>query len=684
MIPELSAADPNDANEAEKLFSDNMLKAVFDNVQDGVLLFDKKGYLLDINRKGLKIHGLDTDEKKDLINNPFNFFHIYNDKHQELSAEEGPLMRLLNGEAFSNISYIVKVSEEKPEIRISYSGIPLFSKEGAVTSAILMAYNSSDSDIKTELVKDVFAREEKLKELELYQQQLKEDRELLHTIIDTIPVMVTIYDKRINSFIMNRAFENITGWRDEDIKTSGIMELAYPDPDYRQEILSFMQSLSPGFKDIVIRTRDGRDVETSWANVELPDGRKVGVGIDISERKDLENELIKARERAEWENQVQYGFIQNISHEVRTPMNSILGFTELLQKEIKQEKEAEYLNAIAFNGKQLLRLINDIIDFSRLDNNQVLLNKEQVFISEFMQQVELQLAGMKKAYNKRHLDVKIKQPENNVQVILNSDSFRLQQVIINLIGNAIKYTNEGYVEIGYTLREAKQDVLFYVKDTGIGIRENDKNKVFKRFNRLHDTRSFEFRGTGLGLAICKHLVKLLGGEIWFNSEIDKGTTFYFSHPYFALEKIMASNTLPSSEDECRDDDANIPDLKNRVILVVEDDSFSYMMMYHMLEETKALVLHADSGTKAVEIFNKYAIDLVFLDIRIPEMDGYEVIRHMHKTNNSVPVIAQTANALPEDKKKLADAGFDFHLTKPISRHMLYNVLNRFLPVEKII
>ncbi len=680
MNSELSAASQENKGEADNPFSTDILKMVFDNVQDGVILFDAEGYLLDINPEGLRLHGLDESDKELLKNNPLFFHKVYNAEHQELPSAEWPVMQLLNGEAFNNVPYIIKVYEHGPEIRISYSGVSRLNKEGNFTSGILLARKAAEPIVKVDLVKDVFEKDEQIKKLELFQQQIKDDRELLHTIIDTIPVMVTIYDKRVNSFIMNRAVEEITGWTPNDIKEISIMELAYPDPVYREEVLEYMHSLTPGFKDIIMRTRDSCEIETSWANLELPDGRQIGVGIDISDRKRLEKELIKARKKAERDNQVQYAFIQNISHEVRTPMNSILGFTELLQKEVTRKKETEFLNAISHNGKQLLRLIDDIIDFSQLDNNQISLQKEIIVISNFMKRIEMQMVGTKKAYKKRHLEIVVKKPENNVRVIVNTDSFRLQQVLMNLIGNAIKYTEEGTVEAGYEIRESKKDILFFVKDTGIGIRDIDKENVFKRFNRLHNTRSHEFRGTGLGLAICRHLVNLLGGNIWFESEFGKGTSFYFSHPYKELERIENKSAVALAENDKQTSDFSLPDLNDKVILIVEDDSFSYMMMYHMLEETKALILHADSGSKAVEIFDKYKTDLVFLDIRIPEMDGYQVIKHIHESNNKVPVIAQTANALPEDRRKIVEAGFNFHITKPISRDSLFSVLNNFLPV----
>lgn len=671
-LKQKNIASPGNAN------STLILEAVFNNIQDGVLLFDESGRLTQINPEGIRIHGLEPSSKDTLLNKPFPIYRISDDEDRPVADFRHPIYRVLAHESFSDESFKVQTTQSGPTTPITYSGFPLFDDNGNFVSALLIARSIPVEQNKPQLTKEVFNVNDQVEQLENYQKQLKEDRELFQIIIDTIPVMVTIYDKRIQSFMVNRAVENITGWTNQDISDTSLMKLAYPNPAYRKEVIEFMKSLKPGFKDIIMRTRDGRDVETSWANVSLPDGRQVGVGIDISARKRLEKDLITARKKAERESKVQYAFIQNISHEVRTPMNSILGFTELLQKELTRKRELEFLNAISSNGKQLLRLIDDIIDFSQLDNNQVSIQREELNLNEMMKQIEMQMEGMKKAYKKRQLKLQMKHPDSAVQVLLRTDRFRLQQVLQNLLGNAIKYTERGGVEIGYEIREDKKDILFSIKDTGIGIGVDDRNRVFKRFSRLHDTNSQEVRGTGLGLAICKHLVNLLGGEIWFDSNEGNGTVFYFTHPYHKLQTVKAYNASPCMPETQTIQEDVLPDLNDKVILIVEDDSFSYMMMYHMLEESKAIILHADTGRKAIEIFDKYKVDLVFLDIRLPEMDGYQVIRYMHQINRDIPVIAQTANALPEDRKRISDAGFDYHITKPISRDGLVNVLYNFL------
>ncbi|HZH71836.1 MAG TPA: ATP-binding protein [Mariniphaga sp.] len=655
-------------------YTNQILESIFSNVQEGILLIDYEGNLIDINPEGMRIHGVESHAKENIINAPLNFFSILSVNKQEIVKSSDPVERLLTNGSFNDERYFIKMRKDSPVQLISYTGIPQYDQEGNFATGLLLArlveHNLQDNKYQNFLIGEYFNPN-------IFQQQLKNNKELLQTIIDTIPVMVTIYDKQMDSFIFNQAFNNITGWTTADIEDRNVMELVYPDPEYRKKILEYMMNLEPGFQDIIMRTRDGRDIETSWANVGIPDGRQVGVGIDISERKKLEMELVKARERAEKENKVQHAFIQNISHEVRTPMNSILGFTELLQKELTDKKETEFLNAIYFNGKQLLKLIDDIIDFSRLDNNQVTVQKEVLNLNLLMKQIGNQAESIKRTFKKRHLKLNMKQPDNTIQAILDTDNLRLQQVLLNLISNAIKYTEEGAVEIGYEIREDKHDILFYVSDTGIGIDEVNSNRVFRRFNRLHDTRRQEFRGTGLGLAICKHLVNLLGGEIWFKSKPGQGTVFYFSHPYKELEGLYPEPPVKETKQVEKSAEFAMPDLSNKVILIVEDDSFSYMMMYHMLEESKAIILHADTGRKAIEIFEKYNVDLVFLDIRLPELDGYQVLKYMRQLNKNIPVVAQTANALPEDKIKIRNAGFNSYITKPISRNNLLTILYKF-------
>ena len=655
---------------------ESFYKNALDKIQQGILFINENGTRAEGNAAFKKIHGWDADKPIEVSEALQELFTVFDADYNILDFNQWPINKLINRIEFQDEKYILQINETGKKFYASYSGFPQYDEFGNYTGGIFLLNDSTELvNTKSLLEKEVDKKNKYYLELEKFQQQLKADRSLLQSIIDTIPVMVTIYDRQFESIILNKAFIEIAGWTNEDAKGTNIMELAYPDPQYRAEVYEFVTSLKTGFKDIILRTKDGRFIETSWANVSIPDGRQVGVGIDISDRKKMEKELITAREKAEKASQVQLAFIQSISHEVRTPMNSILGYTELLYKLLKDPKEISFLDAISHNGLQLLRLIDDIIDFSRLDNKELAIQKEEVHIQTLIAKIKKQVPGLKKNYNKKHIRVQF--PEylhNREDIKLHSDGIRLQQILINLISNAIQYSEKGQVEIGCEVCHRQNEILFFVKDTGIGIKKEDYPKVFQRFIRLHDTTRKEIRGTGLGLVICKHLVELMGGKIWFESEQGKGTVFYFTHPISA-QPLIIPKVSKSKEN------FHLPVLQNLTILIVEDDMFSFTMMYHMLLETGAIILHADDGIKAIEMISKNPVSFVFLDIRLPGMDGYAVLENIRKLNKELPVVAQTANALPEDREKVKSAGFTAYITKPVTQKELYAVINKHLKLQ---
>jgi PAS domain S-box-containing protein len=651
-------------------------KNALDKIHVGILFINEDGKKADANAAFRRIHGLDENKPVEISDSLQELFTVFDLDYNILDFNHWPISKLLNRIEFQDEKYILQINETGRKFYASYSGFPQYDEQGSYSGGIFLLNDITELvNTRSLLEKEVDNKNKYYLELEQFQQQLKADRSLLQFIIDTIPIMITIYDRQFESIILNKAFVDIAGWTNEDAKATNIMELAYPDPLYRAEVYEFVSTLKPGFKDILLRTKDGRFIETSWANVSIPDGRQVGVGIDISDRKKMENELIASREKAEKASQVQLAFIQSISHEVRTPMNSILGYTELLYKQVKDQKGIAFLDAISHNGLQLLRLIDDIIDFSRLDNKELAIQKEEVNIQSLIAKLKKQIPGLKKNYNKKH--IKVLFPEHLHQldnIRLHSDEIRLQQILINLISNGIQYSEKGQVNIGYEVRPDQNDILFSIRDTGIGIKKEDYCKVFKRFTRLHDTTRREIRGTGLGLAICKHLVELMGGKIWFESEPGIGTVFYFTHPITKQAVVIPkTNNIK--------DNFHLPLLKNISILIVEDDIFSYTMMYHMLAETGASILHADNGFRAIEMINKNIIDFIFMDIRLPGIDGYAVLEHIRKTNKDLPVVAQTANALPEDRERVKSAGFTAYVTKPVAQKELYAVINKHLKLS---
>ncbi|MFW5821332.1 MAG: ATP-binding protein, partial [Bacteroidota bacterium] len=507
---------------------------------------------------------------------------------------------------------------------------------------------------------------------------LKESEEKFRNLADNISQLAWITDEKGKIKWYNKRWYEFTGMKMETNNETNFLDLIHPS--HRSQVRAYftecIRNETTWEDSFPIKGKDNR---YHWfLSRALPirdENSKIkswfGTNTNITELKHLQDKLISANEKAENAIILQKTFIQNISHEVRTPMNSILGFTDLLQKSHFDPEEKEYLDSISYNGKQLLNLINDIIDFSRLDAKELKLTQDEVELNKVFLELENQFEALVHHFKKDKIELKINIKENDI--IIYADHHRLQQVISNLLSNAVKYTEKGFIETGYEIRKDKNEILFFVKDSGIGIEKKYKSLIF---NRFHQTDRKQLHGTGLGLAICKHLVNLFGGEIWFESETDKGSSFYFTYP---LKEVSLKNKKSASNG----DEINTakPDLKGKTILIAEDDDYSFQLLEAILAPTNANILHASNGKEAVELFRKNKTDLVFLDIRLPELDGYEILDIIKEENENIPVIAQTAYAMPEDKTKSHNRGFDFHTTKPISMKDMYVILNTFLPLN---
>ncbi|MFP4289301.1 MAG: PAS domain S-box protein, partial [Bacteroidales bacterium] len=321
-------------------------RGVFEMMACGAMIFSEDGILLKANKKALELFGVNGRQAVESSILNYSDYLFFDMDGYRLPVKKWPVNRLLNHEFLKDDKYIIKNINKSKYSFVSITGIPQFDSNGQFKSGILILHDISDQvETDNRLEEEIEKTLKKSNELKEYQEILKTERQLLQSIIDNIPVMISIYDEALGSITLNNALTEITGWTQRDIANRNVMELVYPDPMYRAKVAGFMKSLKKGFKDFTMRTKEGRDIETSWANVRLADGRMAGVGVDISGRKRLEKELILAREKAERENRVQSAFIQNISHEVRTPMNSILGFTELLHKEITTASGREFLSA---------------------------------------------------------------------------------------------------------------------------------------------------------------------------------------------------------------------------------------------------------------------------------------------------------------------------------------------------
>jgi len=389
-------------------------------------------------------------------------------------------------------------------------------------------------------------------------------------------------------------------------------------------------------------------------------------------RSQLEFELVQAKVKAEESDKLKTAFLANMSHEIRTPMNGILGFAEMLNDDLLSEgNRKKYVEIINNNGKMLMNLIDDIIDFAKIEAGQTKILRQEFSLNALLTQIHSSFLGVNVKKDKDNIKLRIKKVLSNEDCYLQSDPNRLRQILTNLIGNAFKFTKEGYIEFGYNL--PKDGIIeFYVKDTGIGISSNKLELIFERFVQADYSRSRKYSGSGLGLAISKGFVELLSGKMWVESVENEGSTFYFSVPYFPASK------KPSEEID-RKKPRSEYNWEDKVFLIAEDDTFSYKLLEGFLKKTNAKVLHAEDGIQAVEICKSNPnIDLILMDVQMPDMNGIEATKVIKEFRENLPVIAQTANAIAEEKQKCLEAGCDDFVTKPINITELFTKIDEWL------
>ena len=390
---------------------------------------------------------------------------------------------------------------------------------------------------------------------------------------------------------------------------------------------------------------------------------------DITDQKLYEHDLKQAKIKAEEADKLKSAFLANMSHEIRTPMNAIVGFADLLAKNNIRDKERdEYLGIIKGSSNNLLNLINDIIDLSKIEIEEVSIKKIDFTIREVMLDLLSKYSNQKPSC----IDMVYDKQEKDYDIRIFSDPFRFKQIMNNLLNNAIKFTDSGFINFGFTIKK-DQKIEFYVKDTGIGISKDKQEIIFERFRKVEDNNAKLYRGTGLGLTISKSLTELLDGEIWVESKLKKGSIFKFTLPY-------QEKQYTASVDDSALTNINIKELfwKNRKVLIVEDEDLNFLFLEKLLITTGIEILRANTGIEAIEKVRKHSgIDLVLMDIKLPEMDGLTATREIKKINSKIPIIAQTAYAMKGDREEILEAGCTDYIAKPIKVDTLLAKLKHY-------
>ena len=388
------------------------------------------------------------------------------------------------------------------------------------------------------------------------------------------------------------------------------------------------------------------------------------------ELRETNEQLEIAKNKAEESDKLKTAFLQNMSHEIRTPMNAIIGFSGLLL-EYSDDKESieEFTKIITQRCNDLLEIINDILDISKIESGQLTVNMEACNLDELISELSTFFEEYQARLDKKHIAFSLQAQCASPNNLIITDIVKLKQIFINLINNAFKFTEEGKIEGGCRL-DANNKLVFYVSDTGIGIPADKRNQIFERFTQLHAGSIRNYGGTGLGLSIVKALTNLLGGEIFVESELGKGSKFSFTIPY----KLSNSGQKKSVDSSLSDDG----EISSKTILIVEDDYFNAEYLKVLVSKIGFKIIQANCGEDAVIITQSQTIDLVLMDIRLPGIDGYEAIRQMRITKPKLKIIAQTAYAAQDERQKALDIGCVDYISKPTKRDLLLSLIKKHL------
>jgi PAS domain S-box-containing protein len=499
----------------------------------------------------------------------------------------------------------------------------------------------------------------------------------IEELVQSISEGVCLIDENNIITFCNRSFAAFFGKNEDEIMNRNILSATdYPNNSIFSSEIEKLQSFNDVNFELQIATTNSKEryVLAHAVPRKNKEGKYSGaffILIDITERILIDRELIIAKDKAMESDRLKSTFLANISHEIRTPMNCIIGFSSMLKKSgLDRKKRDQYLDIINSKGKQLMEILNNIIDISKIEENLIQLNIEECNLTSLQNELKEFYEAELIKNNKENLQLVFKPGLNAEDSIIYTDCTRLYQVMSNLLNNAIKFTDSGYIEIGYYLNDSNS-IVFYVKDTGIGIPLDKQTIIFDRFRQVDESFTRTYGGTGIGLTICKGLMKLMGGKIWVESDGMNGSTFYFSIPYYKYDQGVNLN------EEVLDMGEKKYDWSGRKILIIEDDPTSFEFLSEVLQPTQCTIQHTNNGIDAIKWFKEIPFDLVLLDIQLPEMDGYQIANTIRKYNQNIPIIAQTAHAMSDDKQKCYNAGCNGYLSKPVQFEHLLETINSF-------
>jgi signal transduction histidine kinase len=526
-----------------------------------------------------------------------------------------------------------------------------FGKSGLYRARYNVSYNP---------VRDEFGD---ISEITVLQKENAEKTQLLNGITTNLPVTIYKIDKDGIFTLSIGAILNELGLKQNEVTGLNMMEV-YP------QLTPYLKRALNGEVVRFETSAPGINRELCFQNIMFPDeysdGGVVGFALDVTDIKEAETALVKAKELAEEAADAKHKFLSNMSHEIRTPINGIIGLTNLM---LQENPEDEKLKLLKFSGETLLALVNDILDFSKLQSGKVTLEEIPFNLPTLINSIKLSHDLLAK---EKGIRFRIRRDVEVPDVVI-GDPMRLTQVLNNLISNAMKFTKEGFVLMDVSLNKSTSSHVFIdfsIEDTGIGIEDSMKEYIFESFTQANADTTRLFGGTGLGLAITRQLLQLQQSDITLESSPGKGSVFSFC---LAFKKGKQTN-IPTVQNVVN----NMQNFAGKCILLAEDNEINRIVATKFMQSWLLKIDYAASGTEAVKKMRTGNYDLILMDLQMPGLDGYEASQEIRTFNNSIPIIALTASVMPEIKDKVKHAGMNDYMTKPFVPDKLFDILARYL------
>ncbi len=536
---------------------------------------------------------------------------------------------------------------------------------------------------KEQLINELKISGEKVwNELEIQKEILRKDQfesdRFYSMLVKSADDGISFYDRNWNLKYANEAFYSMIGLTREAYESIEHVPLIHPeDREYEEKRVRAL--LDSGFHDSELRLwhKEGYYVILSSKSVAVRDdnGEIIGalsISRDITRLKEVHEDLIKANIEVEASNRLKSNFLANISHEIRTPLNSIVGFSNLLlAEELTEGVKEQYIEQITYNSEKLLQIIGDIIDLARLESSQIEITYKEASLRSIISEVrEETLQNIKR--NEKKVIVNIDNQIQDSEDLIFTDRIWLKRVLIHLLDNAVKFTMDGTIDL--KLKREDDKLLFRVRDTGIGIKKENLEHIFRGFNQEIAGHQRPFEGLGVGLTLAKAVVERLGGSISVESRKGVGSEFSFTIPY-----RPASSTKQKSGLQITGSNADLINWSSRKCLVVDDNRDVLIYLNRILLDTGVKIFSSRSGMEAIEIVKSNPdIDVVLLDMQMPDMNGIETAHEIRKIRKDIPIIAQTAFVFDDDKDIILESGCDACLIKPIRKDQLLTVMSGFI------